>query len=233
MISKGKHSWEQCWGGALMDRVQSTTVSDLLLWISTSSGPAPQDTFWAWIGFCSPLTLPPPSIPQYESSRTFCTIQSGQSYRETNFIVVSVTKMLTDSKVLLCYRSKGNQTHPSPDPELPGIFMQLCPAQLHSVPFTLYSVYAVSPRVLGFTISMAECRVPAPTPPNGKWVHNVKTSDLNFNEYLVKHWLNWHSVLTLYFQLELPCNLLAGQVFNDRDPASLWSRVTMAAAPFW
>ena len=142
--------------------------------------------------------------------------------------------MLTDSKLLFCYQSTGKKNLIPPlTQNYQGYFCSY--AQLHSTEgHSLCSLVSeVSPRGMGFSISRAQCKVPTPTPLNRKRVHNVKTSDLNFDDYLVKHWLHRHSIFMLYFQFELQCNLLASQVFSDRDPASLWSCATGSAARSW
>lgn len=73
--------------------------------------------------------------------------------------------------------------------------------------------------------------VPASTPPNGKGVHHVKTSNLNFDEYLVKHGLHWPSAFTLYFHLELqgkaPCwpRVSMTETLPHREVGSLWQQL--------
>lgn len=228
MISTAKHSWEQCWGrsfdGQGSCQQQSLTSLNFHFFWSSSIGYLLGPKYDG-VHHSSPhLPYPNMNLPE------FWALQSEQSYGETNFIV-SATKRLKHSKLLFCYQSKGKNFIPTLAPDYQGYFTAAPRSTpqgaihivlyVHRVPWS-YGVQYLHGWMQG---------VPAPTPPNGKGVHHVKTSDLNFDEYLVKHGLHWPSAFTLYFQLELqgkaPCwpRVSMTETLPHREVGSLWQQL--------
>lgn len=159
MISTAQHSQEQYWGRSCdrqgSHQQQCLTFSEFHHFRASSAGYllAPD-----MILLISP---PPPFISQYESSRTFYTPQSGQSYGETNFISF-IYKKVDGFQITILLPISGQKIHLSrPDQEY------LCSCALpnstgrHS---HCTAMYMVPPGVMGFNICKVECRVPAPTP---------------------------------------------------------------------
>lgn len=76
--------------------------------------------------------------------------------------------MLKDSKLLFRYQSKGKKTRIPPLTQNYQDISAAVPSSTSQGAIHSVSVYTVSPAGMGFHISMAECRIPGPTPANGK-----------------------------------------------------------------
>lgn len=141
--------------------------------------------------------------------------------------------MLTGSKLLFCYQSKGKKTSFHPWLRTTRIFLQLCPAPPHRGPFTPYLCTPCPLMVWGSVSPWLNAGSLPLLPQTGSefitWRHLVST--------LMTIWWNTDFTSTVYshfiFSLNYNVISLQARCSNDRDPASLQNSPIVAAAPFF